>query len=1195
MTRPKKRFFQEKKSDSPNKEFATISDSDSSNPNISNKPNEGDHPFNPNHTKPMELESSSIMTIDSHDPSNEFESFTNGLKSVLGDISSSEISQLFHMFSNHEDKLLLAIDHYFKQDEKENLNHLKSSTGPSLRSLIPPIRIDNVSKKRKTRGVQIPFAYAKKSISPLKQEHDSDGLPVNTPNEPIAPTRNRRYAGSIYADAYATRPYLRPLNYGKLITIKSLKPTKKPTGRDKHMHNEFGIIRLYASPNDEIEDEREFGRLKEDLTRILAPLMDLGLAEFNGSIVVETSKRLSIGDSVYIKIDCFLTQEAFEQKNLDTLNDLDLLKKNFLTKARFNFGAETEGETNLKLRQYAIYRLFEKLQIRSVRIVDNKEIPGTQALNGSGNSSSSEIIDIDSDTEPFVHDEDNQQEDDAGNAGVLTLNQLQSFYLDNQQSEMLKALPDNTQPPKENFKMTLRPYQRHGLSWMLAREKELDILKVLTMGNQDSEEALSLQQIIDMKSKEEGAMNPLWKIFKWPEAGEIGETGEYQENQSAMSGKYFYGNMYSGELSLTPPLIKSSLRGGILADEMGLGKTISALSLVNSVPYDLNPDIHDNRYAYQTTLVIVPMSLLSQWQKEFENANNNPNHKCIIYYGQQSIVDLSTTLVNKKKHIPIMMITTYGTVLNEYTKIEKRRDELGNLPRTGLFSVKFFRILIDEGHQIRNRITKTSRAVFELELNRKWVLTGTPIINRLDDLYSVVKYLDLEPWNNISYWKTFVTLPFEQKQIQQTLEVVKSILEPILLRRTKDMKDDDGQPLVTLPSKEVVVEQVKFNKRETKLYEWFKEKANKSFRQSLESGEVLRKYSQILTHILRLRQICCHMDLVSSAVPDLDEDIEKLESLTDEEINQLKQLADSDGDRFANETEAKEVMFSLYPKIDIDNSECTICTTNPIGIGEMVITTCGHSFCLNCLLEHIEFQNSKNDHGETCPNCRSLISKYKLFKVRDKETNKKEYKFHTNQEVELDFKFQLYVYDPAKVSSKTQALINHIVTLKDQKITEPIVVFSQFSSYLDLIQNELKLQIGDKYIRCLKFDGRLSENQRKLLLQDFNKSSNDPSRITILLISLKAGGVGLNLTNASRAFMMDPWWSPSIEDQAIDRLHRIGQNNNVKVIRFIMENSIETKMLKIQEMKKQIGEVVGVEEEEKRRRRIEEIQILFEE
>lgn len=116
-------------------------------------------------------------------------------------------------------------------------------------------------------------------------------------------------------------------------------------------------------------------------------------------------------------------------------------------------------------------------------------------------------------------------------------------------------------------------------------------------------------------------------------------------------------------------------------------------------------------------------------------------------------------------------------------------------------------------------------------------------------------------------------------------------------------------------------------------------------------------------------------------------------------------------------------------------------------------------------------------------------------------------------------------------------------------------------------------------------------NNRSNILKEFKQPRVG---VTVLLLSLKAGGVGLNLTEASRAFMCDPWWSPSIEDQAIDRIHRIGQENNVKVVRFIMEGSIEEKMLKIQERKRTIGEAVEAEEEERRKRRVEEIEMLFE-
>lgn len=171
-------------------------------------------------------------------------------------------------------------------------------------------------------------------------------------------------------------------------------------------------------------------------------------------------------------------------------------------------------------------------------------------------------------------------------------------------------------------------------------------------------------------------------------------------------------------------------------------------------------------------------------------------------------------------------------------------------------------------------------------------------------------------------------------------------------------------------------------------------------------------------------------------------------------------------------------------------------------------------------------------------------------------------------------------------------MINHLKILKEQNPGEKVIVFSQFSSYLDIIENELKTQNGKDFV-IYKFDGRLQMQERQKLLDKFSDENKNADKITILLISLKAGGVGLNLTSASRAFMMDPWWSPSVEDQAIDRIHRIGQNESVKVIRFIIENSIETKMLKIQERKKQIGEAVGAEEEERRKRRIEEIQILL--
>ena len=98
----------------------------------------------------------------------------------------------------------------------------------------------------------------------------------------------------------------------------------------------------------------------------------------------------------------------------------------------------------------------------------------------------------------------------------------------------------------------------------------------------------------------------------------------------------------------------------------------------------------------------------------------------------------------------------------------------------------------------------------------------------------------------------------------------------------------------------------------------------------------------------------------------------------------------------------------------------------------------------------------------------------------------------------------------------------------------------------------------------------------------------------VLLLSLKAGGVGLNLTAAERVYMMDPWWSWAVEAQAIDRVHRMGQEKEVKVTRFVIEQSIEERMLKIQDRKKFLASSLGMmSEEEKRLQRLDDIRELL--
>ncbi|MCK5510911.1 DEAD/DEAH box helicase [Candidatus Parcubacteria bacterium] len=143
-------------------------------------------------------------------------------------------------------------------------------------------------------------------------------------------------------------------------------------------------------------------------------------------------------------------------------------------------------------------------------------------------------------------------------------------------------------------------------------------------------------------------------------------------------------------------------------------------------------------------------------------------------------------------------------------------------------------------------------------------------------------------------------------------------------------------------------------------------------------------------------------------------------------------------------------------------------------------------------------------------------------------------------------------YESAKLNMFME-LIDEIVSSKNK-----VLVFSQFTKMLDILAKELnKNNISYSYL-----SGKT--NKRQDVIKDFNENSDKQ----VFLISLKAGGTGLNLTSASNVIIFDPWWNPSVENQAIDRTHRIGQKKSVNVYRLIMNGTIEERIVKLQEKKK---------------------------
>jgi len=146
-------------------------------------------------------------------------------------------------------------------------------------------------------------------------------------------------------------------------------------------------------------------------------------------------------------------------------------------------------------------------------------------------------------------------------------------------------------------------------------------------------------------------------------------------------------------------------------------------------------------------------------------------------------------------------------------------------------------------------------------------------------------------------------------------------------------------------------------------------------------------------------------------------------------------------------------------------------------------------------------------------------------------------------------------------SSKLSTFIDLILELKANN--HRALVFSQFTSHLALVREEL----DRKKIEYLYLDGSTPIKQRGVLVKDFQQKF-----VPLFLISLKAGGLGLNLTAADFVIHLDPWWNPAVEDQATDRAHRIGQNRPVTVYRIVAKNTIEEKIIKLHHTKREMAE-----------------------
>jgi len=395
--------------------------------------------------------------------------------------------------------------------------------------------------------------------------------------------------------------------------------------------------------------------------------------------------------------------------------------------------------------------------------------------------------------------------------------------------------------------------------------------------------------------------------------------------------------------------------------------------------------------------------------------------------------------------------------------------------------------------------------VFDLEAQRRWAVTGTPIQNKLDDLYSLFHFLRVDPYGDMNWWNNVIKKPIKNND-ERAFRRLKYILEKILLRRTKNQQVNNV-PIVPLPPRIVNIKKVAFSPQEQQFYQGLWSKSKNKFKEYEKSGSVLQNYAHILELLLRLRQACNHPQLV---------------------IRSKK---------------SKTVQ-----------NPCNLCCETS---GLIIITSCNHIFCAECKEKFVT---------KECPTCNNPITS--ILKYEPEQENE------DNSSIEN-------IYS----STKINALLYELNQLRQNDPYAKSIIFSQWTSMLDLIEAPLQ-DSGYKFVRL---DGTMSQSQRELSINQFNKNSE----VLIFLISMKAGGLGLNLTAASNVFLLDPWWNPATEDQAIDRVHRIGQTRPVFVTRYIIENSIEERILLLQEKKRDLAKGALNENVEISKIKLDDLNLLF--
>lgn len=572
------------------------------------------------------------------------------------------------------------------------------------------------------------------------------------------------------------------------------------------------------------------------------------------------------------------------------------------------------------------------------------------------------------------------------------------------------------------------------------------------------------------------------------------------------------------------------------------------------------------------TLVVCPASVLKQWSNELtDKVSESAKLSVLVYHGGARTKDPRELAKYD------VVVTTYTIVANEVPKQmadddadqknseepsasnkrkpsanmqnkakkkkKKLKDSNFDLDSGPIARVRWFRVVLDEAQTIKNFRTVVARACCGLRAKRRWCLSGTPIQNAIDDLFSYFRFLKYDPYCTYNSFCTMIKHPIARDAING-YKKLQAVLKVVLLRRTKETVIN-GKPIINLPPKTINLNKVDFTQEERSFYLMLEERSRQQFKAFAAAGTLKQNYANILLMLLRLRQACDHPILVKG---------NQSEYGGDGSIEMAKKLP-------------KEVVIDLLAKLEVGSTLCGLCNDTP---EDAIVTICGHVFCYQCIHERI----TTDENMCPAPNCSRTLGLELLFSsgalkicISGKSSSAVASSSSDNESSSIS--------QSSFVSSKIQAaidILNSIIVM--DPLTEsytmessrsglgPVkaIVFSQWTGMLDLL--ELSLNIN--CIQYRRLDGTMSLNLREKNVKDFN---TDPE-VRVMIMSLKAGNLGLNMVSACHVILLDLWWNPYAEDQAVDRAHRIGQTRPVTVSRLTVKDTVEDRILALQEEKR---------------------------